>query len=102
MTINAVTPLGVTTAANFVFTVDFQDPCAPVTIDSGLTVFTSPALTQNVWQSQSDITWSDTLVTHSVNSYNCGAVTWTLTNTDTTAIDTSVFTATLLTTVGST
>ena len=51
MTISAVTPLGVSTAANFVFTVDFQDPCAPVTIDSGLTVFTSPALIQNVWQS---------------------------------------------------
>jgi len=49
LTISFVTPRGVTTATNFQFTVDFQDPCSPTTIDSGLTVFASPALTQNVW-----------------------------------------------------
>ena len=48
------------------------------------------------------MTWTDTLVTTSNPSYNCGPVTFSITNTDGTPFDTTVFTATLSNVVAST
>ena len=59
-------------------------------------------MTQSVWQPQNSLTWTDALVTTSNPGYDCGPVTFTMTNTDTSEIDASVFTATLSNVVGST
>ena len=102
ITVTCLTPTGAATSSSFTFTVDFQDPCTPMTIDSGDTVFKTPAMTYNVWQTSQSITWTDALVVTSNPSFDCGAVQFTIVNSDNTAIDTSVFTATLTATKGST
>jgi len=48
------------------------------------------------------LTWTDAIVTTSNPSFDCGPITFTITNTDTTAFDATVFTATLSNVVGST
>ena len=48
------------------------------------------------------MTWTDAIVTTSNPSFNCGPITFTITNTDGTAFDTTVFTATLSNVAGST
>lgn len=86
------------------YTLDVKSLCyvTPITIDSLNAVFVSSALTQDVWEPSKDLTWSDGDVSISDLTVDCGAVGFSLENQDATALDATVFTATLSQTVGST
>ena len=83
---------------SYTFEVKSQCWVTTISIDSPNAVFGYPALTQNVWQPQSDIEWSDGDITTSVvdPSVDCGAMEFSIVNAaDDSAIDSSLFTATL-------
>ena len=66
-----------------------------ITIDSGDAIFPSPAVTQGVWQGQTDLNWSDADLTVTNPSVDCGAAQFSIENQDGTAVDSAVFTVTL-------
>ena len=89
------------------YTLEVKSQCwvTTITIDSANAIFGSPALTQNVWQPQTDITWSDGDVTTAVvdPAVDCGAMEFSIVNSaDDSAIDSAVFTATLDSNLGAT
>ena len=89
---------------NFVFDVEFINPCIeePLIIDSGDSVFGAPALTHNVWQPASSLTWDDTIVTMTNladPTAECGPVTFEVLMQDGAPLDT-IFTATLFGFIG--
>ena len=71
-----------------------------LTIDGPDAIFMSPALTQDVWQPPSTITWTDANAPNAVPSFDCGAIQFAIENSDGSAIDAAVFTANLPASVG--
>ena len=73
---------------------DVKSACyvLPPIIDASDTVFKSPALTHNIWQPTEGITWDDSLITFAYPGIDCGPYIWQVVMTDSSAIDTSVFT----------
>lgn len=86
------------------YTLEVKSLCwvQTITIDSSSAVFASPALTQDVWQPEQSIHWSDADLTFEYPGVDCGAVAFSVVNQDDSAIDASVFTAVLSDVLGAT
>ena len=67
------------------------NPCVTDTLSIDSLVFTTPALTYNLYNAAADFTFTDTAVVSSQSLTTCGTLVWTVTKSDDTAVDSSVF-----------
>ena len=71
-------------------------PCATDTLSIDSAVFATPALTYNLYNAAEDFTFTDAAAISSNSLTICGTRVWTVTNSDNTAVDSSVFTLDLV------
>ena len=76
-----------------------DDPCSSDTLSIDLPVFTTPALTYNIYNTAKDFTFDDTAASSSNSLTSCGTFIWTVTNRDGSSLDdSSVFTLDMVST----
>ena len=87
-----MTPLGKNTGVNFSFTVTFQDPCAVATLTINPSTLTANPYTYVIDATKNVQTFLDSSVTSTATASCPTDFVFTVTNRDSTAFDTSLFT----------
>ena len=81
-----------TNTQNGAITFTVTSLCETDTLSIDLSVFTTPALTYNLYNAAADFTFTDAAAISSQSLTTCGTLVWTVTNSDDTPVDGSVFT----------
>jgi len=85
-----------TNTQNGAFTFTVTSLCVTDSLSIDSAVFATPALSYNLYNTAEDFTFTDTAAVSSQSLTTCGTLVWTVTYSDNTAVDSSVFTLDLV------